>query len=124
MHRMWRRRHPRQTSEVHAPGKRVAGYEISPQAYELSQQFSNPRCGLVLGCAFDDPQVYDLALVMDVVEHVEDCFSFMRRVRAKGQRTIFTYLWMLTRARFCVDGMRGMMSATFISSRKRLPLNL
>ena len=65
------------------------GYEISPQAHALSQQFNNLRCRFVLGSAFDDPQSYDLVLVMDVVEHVEDCFSFMRQVRSKGRLKIF-----------------------------------
>lgn len=65
------------------------GYEISPQAHAMSQQFRNPRCRFVLGSPFDDPQLYDLVLVMDVVEHVEDCFSFMRRVRPKGRMKIF-----------------------------------
>src|ERR1035438_1985806 len=65
------------------------GYEISPQAHALSQQFQNPRCRFVLGSAFDDLQLYDLVLVMDVVEHVEDCFSFMRQARLKGGMKIF-----------------------------------
>jgi SAM-dependent methyltransferase len=65
------------------------GYEISPQAHALSQQFSNERCKFVLGSAFDDSSSYDLALVMDVVEHVEDCFSFMRQVKLKGRVKIF-----------------------------------
>jgi len=65
------------------------GYEISPQAHALSQQFSNPRCRFVLGNAFEDSQFFDLALVMDVVEHVEDCFAFMRQVRAKARMTMY-----------------------------------
>jgi SAM-dependent methyltransferase len=65
------------------------GYEISPQAHVLSQQFTNVRCRFVLGNAFDDPRSYDLVLVMDVVEHIEDCFSFMRQVRPKGRMKIF-----------------------------------
>lgn len=65
------------------------GYEISPQAHVLSQQFANARCRFVLGSAFDDPRSFDLVLVMDVVEHIEDCFSFMRQVRPKGRMKIF-----------------------------------
>jgi hypothetical protein len=65
------------------------GYEISPQAHALSQQFSNPRCKFILGNAFDDSKFYDLALVMDVVEHVEDCFGFMRQVQLKARMKIF-----------------------------------
>ena len=64
------------------------GYEISPQAHAISQQFQNPKCSYILGDAFEDPRFFDLVLVMDVVEHVEDCFSFLRQVRLKGRRKI------------------------------------
>ena len=60
------------------------GYDISPQAHALSARFSNPRCQFILGDAFADPSQYDLVLVMDVIEHVEDYFSFLRHVKQKG----------------------------------------
>jgi SAM-dependent methyltransferase len=65
-------------------GNKFTGYEISPQAHALSQQFSNAHIRFVLGSAFDDSESYDLALVMDVVEHVEDCFAFLRQTRLKA----------------------------------------
>ncbi len=65
------------------------GYEISPQAHALSSRFSGPRCRYLLGDAFDDPSVYDLVLVMDVVEHVEDCFTFLRRAKQKGRWKLY-----------------------------------
>jgi SAM-dependent methyltransferase len=60
------------------------GYDISPQAHALSAQFSNPKCQFILGDAFADGSKYDLVLVMDVIEHVEDYFSFLRHARRKG----------------------------------------
>jgi SAM-dependent methyltransferase len=65
------------------------GYEISAQAHELSSRFANPRCRFVLGDAFSDPSMFDLVLVMDVVEHVEDCFSFMRQAQQKGRLKLY-----------------------------------
>jgi len=65
------------------------GYEISPQAHAISARFSNARCQFVLGDAFTDPLTYDLVLVMDVVEHVEDCFSFLRRTKEKGRWKLY-----------------------------------
>ena len=65
------------------------GYDISPQAHALSARFSNPRCQFILGDAFADPSQYDLVLVMDVIEHVEDYFSFLRHVRQKGGLKIY-----------------------------------
>ena len=39
---------------------RFTGYEISPQAHALSQQFANPSCRFVDGDAFADPSPSDL----------------------------------------------------------------
>lgn len=71
--------------------ERVAftGYDISPQAHALSARFSNPTCQFILGDAFADSLRFDLLLVMDVVEHVEDYFSFLRQVRQKGQWKLY-----------------------------------
>jgi cyclopropane fatty-acyl-phospholipid synthase-like methyltransferase len=65
------------------------GYEISPQAHTLSAEFTNPRCRFILGDAFADDKKYDLVLVMDVIEHVEDCFSFLRHAKCKGHLKVY-----------------------------------
>ena len=65
------------------------GYEISPQAHTLSLSYSNPDCRFILGDAFADNLSYDLVLVMDVVEHVEDCFSFLRQTRGKCKLKLY-----------------------------------
>src|ERR1022692_4721564 len=65
------------------------GYEISPQAHAISARFSSAQCHYVLGDAFADPSLYELVLVMDVVEHIEDCFSFLRRTRNKGRFKLY-----------------------------------
>jgi SAM-dependent methyltransferase len=65
------------------------GYDISPQALAIAQRFSSPRCVFILGNAFSDASVYDLVLVMDVVEHVEDCFKFLRESRKKGRMKLY-----------------------------------
>jgi hypothetical protein len=65
------------------------GYEISPQAHAASTKFSNANCRYVLGDAFTDPSIYDLVLVMDVVEHVEDCFSFLRQTKRQGHWKLY-----------------------------------
>jgi SAM-dependent methyltransferase len=65
------------------------GYDISPQAHALSAQFSSPRCQFILGEAFADASKYDLVLVMDVIEHIEDYFSFLRHTREKGDWKLY-----------------------------------
>ena len=44
---------------------------------------------MILGDAFTDMRSFDLALVLDVVEHVEDCFGFLRRCAAKATWKIY-----------------------------------
>jgi hypothetical protein len=63
---------------------KLVGYEVSPQAHALSQGLQNERCDFILGDAFADRRFFDLALIIDVIEHVEDCFAFMRQCSAKA----------------------------------------
>jgi SAM-dependent methyltransferase len=65
------------------------GYEISPQAHRMSERFADNRCTFVLGDAFADQDIYDLVLAVDVIEHVEDCFTFLRKIKAKGKLKIY-----------------------------------
>jgi hypothetical protein len=72
---------------------RFTGFEISPQAHSLSQGRSTER----LEFRLEDPlsgaarptAPFDLVLAMDVVEHVEDYFGFLRRLRGLGTHKIF-----------------------------------
>ena len=66
------------------PATKLVGYEVSPHAHGLSQGFQSDRCKFILGDPFEDPEIFDLALMIDVVEHVEDCFAFMRQCSAKA----------------------------------------
>ncbi len=62
------------------------GYEISPQAYELCRPRENSRLRFTLGDILDNHQVqYDVILLMDVIEHMEDYFRFLRDIREKAQ---------------------------------------
>jgi len=66
------------------------GYEISPQAYELSKQKTNDRLQFHLKNFFQKPnQFYDLLLVIDVFEHVEDYYGFLRALRGTAKYKIF-----------------------------------
>jgi hypothetical protein len=65
------------------------GFDISPQAHAISKRFSSARRSYILGNAFTDASVFDVVLVMDVVEHVEDCFSFLRQAKRKGQWKLY-----------------------------------
>jgi hypothetical protein len=62
------------------------GYEISPQAFELSKTRANERLHFKLvDIRQEEDTFFDLMLVLDVIEHLEDYFSFLREIRPKGQ---------------------------------------
>jgi hypothetical protein len=65
------------------------GYEISPQAFELCKTRANERMNFLLrditqeeGCFFD------LILLIDLIEHLENYFDFLRRLKSKGRYKI------------------------------------
>lgn len=74
------------------PDCEFCGYEISPQAFEFCQSRANDRIHFQLADLCKDTGVhFDLLLVLDVVEHVEDYFSFLRDARTKADHAIFHF---------------------------------
>ncbi len=66
------------------------GYEISPQAFEFCQKRYKDRLKYYLNNLFaDDGTFFDIILAIDVIEHVEDYFGFLRSLLKKGQYKIF-----------------------------------
>lgn len=69
---------------------RFWGYEISPQAFEMCQARANERLRFKLADIGREENVFfDLMLVLDVIEHLEDYFTFLRDIRSKSNYTIF-----------------------------------
>jgi len=65
------------------------GYDISPQAFELSQNRANNRLYFKLMDILQEKEVfYDLILLIDVIEHIEDYFTFLRGIKSKSQYKI------------------------------------
>jgi SAM-dependent methyltransferase len=71
------------------PGTRCVGYDISPDAIRIAAAKRTPCLDFRLGDAMDDDERYDLALAIDVFEHVEDYFRFLRRLRVKARHKVF-----------------------------------
>lgn len=67
---------------------RFVGYEVSPQAHELCLTRATEGLEFRLADAADDRDHYDLMLIMDVIEHLDDYFSFLRKLRTKADRLI------------------------------------
>ena len=67
-----------------------SGYEISPQAFELCQTKAKSNVNFFLRDLLEETELFfDLILAIDVIEHVEDYYAFLRKLRAKGQYKIF-----------------------------------
>lgn len=65
------------------------GYEISPQAFELCQLRANERLHFMLADIRQEKDTYfDLILILDVIEHLEDYFSFLRDIKPKSEYKI------------------------------------
>jgi SAM-dependent methyltransferase len=73
------------------PGQDITfvGYDISPQALELAHERESERLSFKLAhLPQDDEASFDLLLVIDVIEHVEDPFGFLRKLATKTTHTI------------------------------------
>jgi len=67
-----------------------SGYDIAPQAIELSRSRDNDRLHCHLGdIPKERPGQFDLLLVLDVLEHQENYFSFLRDVKPLAPYKIF-----------------------------------
>lgn len=61
------------------------GYDISPQAFELSKAKANDRLKFQLADIRKGKDIFfDIILVMDVIEHLEDYYSFLRDIKPIG----------------------------------------
>ena len=74
----------------HLPeGTRFTGYDISPNAYAICARKMSTCLDYRLGSVLEQDARFDLALAIDVFEHVEDYFGFLRRLRPKATHKVF-----------------------------------
>lgn len=72
------------------PKADFAGYDISPQALEIARTRQGPRVEFHLEDVLQKPGAgFDVALVADVIEHVEDYIGFVRGVKSVGRWKVF-----------------------------------
>jgi len=65
------------------------GYDISPQAIDLARQHSNQNLTFRLADISEERgKTYDLILLIDLIEHLEDYFEFLRVLKDKSQYKI------------------------------------
>lgn len=76
--------------KISSPTK-ISGFEISQDAYNLVKEKSNDDASFYLHdlLSADDTNFFDLLLVIDVIEHVENYPEFLRKCRTKATHKIF-----------------------------------
>jgi SAM-dependent methyltransferase len=66
------------------------GYEISSQAFEICKRKAKPNLIFYLKDLLkENVDKFDLVMAIDVMEHVEDYFRFIRELRVKGTYKVF-----------------------------------
>lgn len=79
----------KQLQQKMSPNCIFIGYEISPHAFEFCRLRSNERLIFRLKNFFDDPDSsFDLILLIDLIEHLEDYFKFLRGLKNKSPYVI------------------------------------
>jgi hypothetical protein len=72
------------------PSSQFFGYEISPQAFSLSQGRANARLQLHLKDLLTEQDAhFDVVLAIDVFEHIEDYLGFLKSLRTRGTFKVF-----------------------------------
>jgi hypothetical protein len=75
----------RQLQQAMDPSCEFQGYEISPQAFRLCQERANERLHFQLKDFLQEREPpFDLLLLIDVIEHLEDYFTFLKKVKPRS----------------------------------------
>jgi predicted TPR repeat methyltransferase len=78
------------TLEKAFPEAELSGYEISPQAFDRATAKVTPRTKFYFDDLLSKDDVnFDVVLAIDVIEHVEDYLSFIKKLRNFGTYKIF-----------------------------------
>lgn len=73
---------------LNLPEARFSGFDISADAISLARSRESDRVQFFNMDFRTNSDHFDVLLVMDVVEHVEDCFGFLRSIRERAEYKI------------------------------------
>jgi SAM-dependent methyltransferase len=73
------------------PDTALTGIEISPQAYQMAIADNPQQIKFIKGGfeQLDTSEKYDIVMMIDVFEHVEDYYGFIRDAKPLGSKFIF-----------------------------------
>lgn len=71
--------------EKRVPGPvHFTGYEIAPEAFELCQKRKSESIHFMLGNFTDVNTTYDIILLKNLIENLEDCIHFLRTIKPRS----------------------------------------
>ena len=71
-------------------GVKFVGYDISPQAIAMANKECTPGISFVNEDILENKEIYfDILLLIDVFEHIEDYMGFLKKCRNKAEYKIF-----------------------------------
>lgn len=85
------------------------GYEISPQAFDICKKKETGKIKFHLEDLTEKQNVhFDAMLIIDVIEHIENYFEFLRKLRPKADYFIFhipldVFMWTLFREEMLIE---------------------
>ncbi len=72
------------------PAAHFTGYEVSPHAYQRAKTKETSRVSFQLSDILEEKNSsFDVVVIADVIEHVEDYISFIKGLRSCGRYKIF-----------------------------------
>ncbi len=72
------------------PDKNFIGYDISPQAIDIAKKINNKTLNFLLANFIEEyKDITDVLLIIDVVEHVADYYSFLNKLKNKAKYFVF-----------------------------------
>lgn len=80
----------RELSQLNPAFKKLTGFDISPQAIALAREKETDKIHFIhADLLSENPEKSDVVLVIDVLEHVDDYYGFLNKIRSKGEYFIF-----------------------------------
>jgi hypothetical protein len=89
------------------PLKKFSGYELSPDVQHLIEQREKlPNLDFYNEDIFEQNRRYDLVVCLDVFEHVEDYYGFLKSLKCKGEKFIFNIPLDMNVAKILTSGIK------------------
>lgn len=105
------------TLEKAFPAAALSGYEISPHAFNRAAQKETPHTKFYLKDLLSESDLhFDLVLAIDVIEHVEDYISIIKKLKTFGTYKIFISHWTYLPSLYCDLGQSQNLGVMWVTS--------